>query len=539
MRRICTLNARKVFVSITLLVAVVFSFCNVVPPVTADPAKYLMQEVLPAATTDVIDYGNGTTLTIINYPDGSRDEISETLLPKTEYKLPDGTTDQSLSVELPTSTEESTEYFTVTADPVLQQEVLMGFTYSLVSLHYDIVDITIGDIFLKTRVQLWVDFDILFGLRLPVRITLEYPEQMTVGQDYPFYATLTPLNRPSYDELLFQFDVVVYLQVKEYDILTGWTTIIDEAWGESFDWSRDFSTPIGPGMSFPGLPTGWYSIVDEVVLSVDVGSDSRISPDKVTARASTGGDATGAQTLTWSAPSQRIEFNVHAEDYDPGTDDAHIQLSDFRYYFSIFELELDLDIEFKTLLEWIPDLIFNIWTFDLSKLTDELYVGVHAGTGGTIDVDVFVKKFGVGLVITPPSQDIVAGDTATYNVLIINIGNIDDTFDLTIAGLPSTWWYEFASTAIPVSADDSASTELSIIPELGAPPGDYPFTVTATSQEAPLHDAEATVTETAVVGILPAPPAPLFSDALRILPVVVLAGALVVLRRRRKQPPAK
>jgi hypothetical protein len=141
----------------------------------------------------------------------------------------------------------------------------------------------------------------------------------------------------------------------------------------------------------------------------------------------------------------------------------------------------------------------------MSWLTDGLYLGVHQGTDGTVDVDVFVKKFGVDIIITPVSQGIVPGYIGTYSILVINRGNVQDTFILSMSGLPGTWWSELSTTAITVPAYGSKSLQLSIRPyrHWSTSPGDYLFTISGASQQAPLHDLTATDTDTAVVHVLP------------------------------------
>jgi len=458
-------------------------------------------------TVDFTDFQNGTTLTIIDYQNGTKDVISETMQMKTaKLKLGEDTVDQSISLTLPTSTEESTDYITVTQDAVLEQEVLMGFTYQLAAVRYTVADIDIEVAYARAG----IDVDIGFGLRLPVRITLEYPEQMTVEHDYELYATLTPLDWHDYKEFLCKFKAQVWVEAGVYNPFELEWERYSASWGPDYDWSKSFPTPLGPAMEFPVpsleimvFDSAW--VIDFSLLKLKVVIDPQLGSDKITAKASAGGDAAGEDTIRWSEPDQRIPFTVHASDYGP-TDFAEIELSDFRYYFTIFKLHFKLKFDFHDWIDWLTgDPTIGLFTLDMSWLTEGLYLKVHEGTPATVDVSVFVKKFGVDLVVTPSSLDIIPGNIGTFDILVINRGNVPDTFDLSLSGLPPPWWYEFSATEVSVDAYGSVSIQLFVEPyrHWSTSPGDYPFTLTGTSEQAPLHDLVATDSEVAIVHVLP------------------------------------
>ena len=496
-------NNKKSLVTITLFFIIVFSIYDNMSSATAIAKELAEEDSKP--TVDFTDFYNGTTMTIIDYHNGTKDTIIETIVTKTaKLQIVPSTIDQSMSVAMPTSSEESMDYIMVTQDVVLEQEVLMGFTYQLVAWRWDMeLDIEVA------YARAGIDVDIGFGLRLPVRITLEYPEQMTVEHDYEIYATLTPLDRPNFDEFKCTFVAQVWVEAGVWIPFVGWEEY-SASFGPDYDWSKSFTTPLGPLMEFPVdsfeitvFDSAW--IIEFSLLKLKTVLDPQLGSDKITAKATAGGDAIGMQTITWTSPDQKIPFTVHAEDLGP-TDFAEIALSDFRYYFTIFKLHFDLKFDFHEWIDWLTgDPSISLFTLDMSWLTEGLYLSVHEGTDPTVDVSVFVKKFGVKIVITPNSMDIVPGDIGTYDVLVINRGNVLDTFTLSIVGIPGSWWYELSSTLVIVDAYSSVSVQLSVRPyrHWSTSPGDYPYTLTGTSQQAPLHGLVATDSKEAVIHVLP------------------------------------
>ncbi|UCG03201.1 MAG: hypothetical protein JSW11_04265 [Candidatus Heimdallarchaeota archaeon] len=520
-------NTKKIFVSIILLFVVAFSLMNMASQVNTNPidqssafdtpeqaAKILMSQATflndgtpsteSIASTEYIDYENGTTMLIIDYHNGTMDVIKETMVMETStLQLGEDTADQSLLVETPTSTEESTDWIPATQDALLEQDVLLGFTYQLVAFRWKILDVSADIVVMKGYCRVYINLNIGAGIRLPVRITLEYPEQMTVEHDYECYATLTPLDKPDFDEFYLVFQTNIEVAAGIWLPIVGWE---ENSWyfGPNLNWRRSFTTPLGPGNYFP-IPSFEYTLLDVWIMALKLVVEPQLCSDKITAKFSTSGDATNGATLTWTAPNQKIPFTVHADDYDTTTDYARIELSDFRYYFSIFKLAFKLKLDFNSWIDWLTgDPTITLYTLDMSWLTDGLYLGVHPGTVGVVDVDVFVKKFGVDLIVTPTYQEIIPGDTGIYDIVVINRGNVGDTFSLLHSGLPSTWTC-ILSSEVAVTAYGSASVQLSIEPyrHWSTSPGDYPFTVTATSQQAPLYDLEATDSDSAKVHILP------------------------------------
>ena len=442
-------SLRKSLVTIALLFTVVFSLGGFISPATAETSGPVGGASKP--TVEFIDFNNGTTLTIVDYHNGTRDEITETILTKSEYQLGNGTADQSLTLTLPTTQKESTDYTTVTQDAVLGQEVLMGFTYELV-VYRKFLDVEFDIWLLKAYARAGIDVDIGFGLRLPVRITLEYPEQMTGLELYELYATLTPLDWPDYDEFLCKFKAVVWVEAGVWAPLVGWQRVPRQEFGPDYDWSRSFPTPLGPRMEFklPKLEEREKTLVDFWLMKVKGVIDPQLGSDRITATASATGDATGEQTIRWSDRDQRIPFTIRAGDYDPTTDYAEIQLSDFRYYFSIFKLYLKLKFDFDNWIDWLTgDPEWEIYTLDMSWLTEGSYLRVHPGTLGVVAVNnIFVKKptlppfpeGGLAVAVKPKITRIYGFPLiyvkTTVNILVVNNENFDDLITVKLEGIP-------------------------------------------------------------------------------------------------------
>ena len=103
-------------------------YCNIVNPlqdILSDP----LNETEP--NVEFTDFHNGTTLTIIDYGNGTLDRITETHVNKTaKLRVVNETASQLLS--LPTSEEECTDYKNSTQTVIMEQQLLMGFTHTLI-----------------------------------------------------------------------------------------------------------------------------------------------------------------------------------------------------------------------------------------------------------------------------------------------------------------------------------------------------------------------------------------------------------------------
>jgi uncharacterized repeat protein (TIGR01451 family) len=102
--------------------------------------------------------------------------------------------------------------------------------------------------------------------------------------------------------------------------------------------------------------------------------------------------------------------------------------------------------------------------------------------------------------IVPSSQQIIPGQTANYTITVQNIGNVIDSIDLTVSGLPSSWQTSFDQSSVTLNPGDSKTFILSIKPlrDFSTSPGDYAFTVTGKSANANVAGSDS-----ATVHVLP------------------------------------
>ena len=422
--------------SVSLISSSVYFLANTVDPNDAtttneEEIPYIPPE--PDPIVEFIDFENGTTMTTIDYQNGITDVFIETkLIKKSILELDENIVNQELEIELPTSTELATEWVPATMEVEMGQQFLMGFTYEFRASR-TVIDFRLNLIIHRAYFRAGYHVDIGFGLRLPIKIELLYPEQMTVGHDYEIYATLTALNWPSFNEFKCTFEAYLWVEAGQWWPFVGWTKYRYH-FGPDYDYSKSFKTPVGPGDSFPipeiEIPIWnlWLMVV-KLVISPELGSN------KITAKKTVTGDAKLKQPqssiIRWYDEGT-IMFEVEAGDYS-SSNYAHITLSDFRYYFSRFFLHFDLLLDIN---DWIDDLTgnpsFRLFTVDMSWLTDGLYLRVHQGYDPTMDVNVFVEKFGVDLYLHPNNRKIDAGQQGTYYIRVRNTGNTRDTFRLEV-----------------------------------------------------------------------------------------------------------
>jgi len=455
------------------------------------------------------NFQNGTTLTVIDYGNGTLDEITETLVNKTATLevLNDGS---NQSISLFTSEQEHTSYTNSTQTAMMEQQLLMGFTYELRKFRYNI---TAG--ILVAYAQVGINVDIEFGLRLPVNITIEYPEQMTVGRNYTLYATITPIDKPNFDESLCVFKAYVWAEAGVW-VPFHWV-IYHAEYGPNYDLSQSFQTPLGYGIAFPISPiyvkifeADWVCPFD--FLDIYLGGQPGFGSDKVTAVANATGDGkvVAGSNITWTTPGQRIPFTVLASNLDPTTNYANISVSNFRYYFTNFYLRFWLKFDFSSWIDWLTgDPEIPIYTLDLSWLIRNLngYLGTHQGYPNSVNVDLFVKNYGVQIIqINPSVANIKATESAFFEVSILNTGSVNDTFDLSLQGVPNDWQYDFSENHLNMTPGSMTKSHFTIKPPESLSQGHFSYNLTVSSTMAPLDGLVATDLKTFAIDISPQPP---------------------------------
>jgi len=96
---------------------------------------------------------------------------------------------------------------------------------------------------------------------------------------------------------------------------------------------------------------------------------------------------------------------IRFDNYDAGTDNAHITLDNFTYYLNRFDIVLNANLQFGGVLSVIPTLasvpIFRM-TIDLDD--SGIPIGQHAGME-PIDIPVFVENHALAVTASPKNND--------------------------------------------------------------------------------------------------------------------------------------
>ena len=94
-------------------------------------------------------------------------------------------THHTLSIE----SEQFDDYVSSTEDLNFTQEEMFGFTYTIAKFRYEVLDIDV----LVAYAKAGIDVDVEFGLKLPVRILMEYPRSMVAETIIPYLQLYTRL----------------------------------------------------------------------------------------------------------------------------------------------------------------------------------------------------------------------------------------------------------------------------------------------------------------------------------------------------------
>ena len=444
----------------------------------------------------IVDFNNGTREMVMDYQNGTRDCLAETFVKKTAELLTisSNETDQSLApmlsevvssnartcksngmTSLTASNQETADYINATQTVVFSQSMMLGFTYTL-AYWQEKWSKQGGWWVFSWYFAIGVDVDIQFGIRLPLNITVEYPEHMSVGNNYTIHATLDPVDKPDFDELLITCKANIWAEANICGIIGfGRTALI----GPDFDYSQSFTTPLGSesaSLVSLSLPIDLFKVIKKVDPSLKPVLDlisNLVNPflmiyptfgsDRITAKASSSGDLriSEGSELNWSEPGQTLDFVVSADEYDNSTDFGSIVLSDFRYYFTKFGVNFDLlfDLNDTWVNGWpcyLPDSTLRICTLDLSWLTKIFgtpSVSSHRGYPESVSFTIYVERM---LNPSPPqpSEDIAlsyaylypskvhVGETVNVTVGATNLGNSSETFVVSVNAnnLPIVNW---------------------------------------------------------------------------------------------------
>ncbi|TEU18449.1 MAG: hypothetical protein E3J21_05915 [Anaerolineales bacterium] len=319
----------------------------------------------------------------------------------------------------------------------IEEQILMGFTYTGPHIDYSIGDKLEVLGFTVYDFKAGFELDWALGLRLPAEASLTGPDQMVQGSSYSLSSALTPLDWSgtqyanvgvaAEDGNEFVLRLNFFLGVKavilEIDVCPSCYVEVN------VDKSTSFTTPFGTGAYFP-IPPVYIPIYEWDLGFASFGVGLQVDPNlgssKITANWQASGDASGSGSITFSQPGTPVTFGpVNACNLGL-TNQAQIRLTEFRYWFNQFLIELSGTVEFrlhpiepffdgKTWSDSIP-----IAEFDLSPLTGGLWLGAHTqctwdfncqavGPDNSVDLSVLVVDQ------NPPTTSIALSGTAGNN----------------------------------------------------------------------------------------------------------------------------
>jgi PKD repeat protein len=424
---------------------------------------------------EVLDFKNGTRELITDFGNGTRNCIAETFVEKTaELQVPNETDQSQISVPTGSTTsremakklstvssEEIVSYANSTQTFVMTQPMMLGFTYTLAYWQEQWSQQGGWWIF-SWYLTVGVDIDIQFGLRLPINVTVEYPKQMTVCNNYTIHATLDPIDKPDFNELLLTFKANIWAQADLAGINIPRTVLF----GPDVDDSVSFAAPLGSHSAplFMTLRINIFDIIEHVFPSlkgvIDVISylvvpyldvQPTFGSHSITAGASASGDARVVEgaILNWSEPHQTLNFTINADEYDPSTNYSEVVLSDFRYWFTNFAVDFALEFDFNSVINFfgIRDVNLHIYTLDMTWINQYIgtpSVGSHAGYPRSVYFTTYVNRTVNPPTPPPPVEDVavsyasvypsmvLAGQNVSVSIGVKNLGGIAESFNVTV-----------------------------------------------------------------------------------------------------------
>jgi hypothetical protein len=304
--------------------------------------------------------------------------------------------------------------------------LLMGFTILGPNIDYHVEwDLTVCIIwFFGCQVE-WEIFDFWAGLKLDWTIGTRLPMNLRLTSDDPVLegSTFAPTtaatgedwDAPEYeaagvapldgDEFALEFILKagVFVEISGADVVNlGVDIEVDEG--------ANFTTPLGVGQMIV-LPSVLIPVwgIDVGVASFDLGVSltPEAGSDKFTAGWLASAEGSGSGNVTYTTSNVDIPLGtVHAND---GPGNAVVELSGFQYYFNQFVLDLGAFISLEV-LSWGHTWIIPVTDFDLSALTGGLYVGVHSGTPGTLDLAIPIENVAPTVTLSHAGTVMIRGE---------------------------------------------------------------------------------------------------------------------------------
>jgi hypothetical protein len=322
-------------------------------------------------------------------------------------------------------------------------DILMGFTYSgpkikdSIGTKLEVLNLLTNKWEVIYELRADYELDWALGLRLPASVTLTSPDLMVQGNSYNFQASLTPQdwNESQYssygaapeggNEFVFRFNLLIDVVInvlgtdycQEWDMNCHVTVNKNEL--------KSFTTPFGTGSTFPltglTIPIFQFGSAD-LNFGVDITFQPILTSTKIEAEwhSVPGSDCFGSGLVAFNQPDIPVLFGpITACGLGP-TDQAQVELENFRYYFNQFLIRLDAIAHLKVFNLFSGSIPKTIHEFDLSSITSGLFVGDHVQC--TFNFDCSEADPGNSVIVssvvvdkTPPITSILLNGTEGAN----------------------------------------------------------------------------------------------------------------------------
>jgi len=276
--------------------------------------------------------------------------------------------------------------------------VLMGFGYIGPDIDYTITFSYTEPVFGIEVFYVRAGFQVSWalGLRLPVNVALTGPSSIATGSSASFSSALSPRDwtADQYgnakaapekgNEFVFRESIFVGLDVRA----AGYELCRYCSIESNVDKSASFTTPFGPGTSFPfaaGLikvPIFTQTFKEELteidILELQLGIDltPTLTSTSITANASVaGGSASGGGAVQYTQPDVPVTFGVNACLKEGAARTATVGLAGFAYGFTDFGFVLGV-YGSASVAELDPFVLrADVFSVDLSAITPDPYLG--------------------------------------------------------------------------------------------------------------------------------------------------------------------
>ncbi len=364
-------------------------------------------------------------------------------------------------------------------------DILMGFTLPGPDIDYTIqytFETCVGPYWWMpwqicaewASIKAGVQFGFGFGLRLPASASLTGPDQVEPGSIANFTSSLTGED---WDEAKYKSYQVAEEHGNELVLRYAFWAGVDitilgedvcplEAYSipchtpdESYyDGSASFVTPFGQDATIPipALPIVLFHIEKEDVLefTASLTITPMLTGTQITASWEASGACWASGMLTYAEPAVPVYFGFAACNPLIGSNQVTVELSDFRYNFSQFKLQLGGLVEVVVVNMFTGTMETPIGPpIELGSIFDGVYLGGHKQCGLTITGSLPDIGFDIGCY-----------DTGPQNKVSLAFTSIDTIPPVTTIYLPdpnANGWYDSDVTFSLRAGDSSTRVKVS------------------------------------------------------------------------------